>query len=77
MSRVGALTGATATEMQRLTEVANEIGRTTELSATQAADALGFLAQAGFTVEESLEAVGSVTNAAIANLIDLAVGPLI
>lgn len=38
MSRVGALSGASAQELQKLTETAKHLGATTSFSATQAAE---------------------------------------
>ena len=71
MDRVRALTSATTSEFEQLNETAARIGRTTELTASDAAGALGFLAQAGFNVQQSLQAVDSVVNASIANMTDL------
>ena len=70
MARVQGLTGATRAEFVELNEVAERVGRTTELSASQAADGLGFLAQAGFSVRESIQAMDAVTNLAIGTQID-------
>lgn len=46
MSRVGALSGASAEELRKLTANAEEMGRKTSFSATQAAEAQQFLAMA-------------------------------
>ena len=70
MARVQGLTGATRQEFEELNRVAERIGRTTELSASQAADGLGFLAQAGFSVRESIAAMDAVTNLSIGSMID-------
>ena len=71
MDRVGVLTGATADEFIRLNEAARRIGAETQLSANQAANAFAFLAQAGFTVTQSLQSVDSIVAASIANMTDL------
>lgn len=47
MNRVQALTGATIEQFETLNATAREMGATTQFSAGQAAEALGFLAQAG------------------------------
>ncbi|MFS8573314.1 MAG: phage tail tape measure protein, partial [Clostridia bacterium] len=56
MNRVRALTGATGQEFEALRNQAKELGRTTQFSASQAADAMGFLAMAGFDVNQILGA---------------------
>ncbi len=72
MNRVGALTGATGTEFDRLGERAQELGRTTQFSASQAADGMGFLAQAGFETNEIYDAMPGVLNLAAAGQLELA-----
>jgi TP901 family phage tail tape measure protein len=72
MNRVGALTGATGQEFDRLSGVAQELGRTTSYSASQAADALGFLAMAGFDANTAMEALPSTLTLAAAAGMDLA-----
>lgn len=44
MSNVAALSGATGKDLEKLTNVAKEMGATTKFSATEAADALGYMA---------------------------------
>ena len=51
MNQVKAVSGATADEMLRLKDLALEMGSTTKFSAKEAADAMGFLAMAGLSVE--------------------------
>lgn len=72
MSRVQAVSGATAEEMMRLEETARELGESTEFSASNAADGMAFLAQAGYSVNEIIEAMPGVLNAASAGQLDLA-----
>lgn len=55
---VRAVTKATAGEFEVLRDRAQELGITTRFSATQAADAMVLLARAGFSVAETMEAVG-------------------
>lgn len=45
MSKVKALTGATGAEFERLQAQAKELGATTQFTATQSADAMGYLGQ--------------------------------
>ena len=46
MSKVKAISGATADDMEKLTDKAKEMGATTKFSATESADALSFMALA-------------------------------
>ena len=52
MNTVRVLTGATGAQFDVLTQQAIQLGATTQFSATQAAEAMGFLGQAGFTTEQ-------------------------
>lgn len=72
MNRVAAITEATGDKFQELREQAKELGRTTEYSATQAADAMGFLAMAGFNADEILGAMPGTLQLASAAQMDLA-----
>ncbi len=72
MNKVGVLTSATGGDLKRLQDQARELGRTTQFSATQTADAMGFLAMAGFDTEKIIGSMpGTLQLAAAANL-DLA-----
>ena len=72
MNRVGALTGETGASFQRLNEFAQELGRTTEFSAAQAADGMALLAQAGLQSEAIMGALPNVLRLASAAQIDMA-----
>ena len=72
MSNVAALSGATADEMELLEATAREFGATTQFSASEAADALGYMALAGWNAEESADALGGVLNLAAASGMELA-----
>lgn len=72
MSKVAAISGATGAEFDKLREKALEMGAATQFSASQAADALGFLAMAGFSVAEAIEAIPGVLSLAAAAGMDLA-----
>ena len=72
MNRVQALTSATTSELKTLEEQARQLGGTTQFSASQAADAMGFLAQAGANANEILTQMPATLNLAAAGQIDLA-----
>lgn len=71
MSTVKAISGATEAQFVALTASAQELGATTRFTATQAGEGLLFLSRAGFTVNESLEAIGGTLNLAQAGALDL------
>lgn len=72
MQKVAAISGATGAELDKLRQQAQEMGRTTEFSASQAADALGFLAMAGFSANEAMTALPSVLALATSGSMELA-----
>lgn len=71
MSAVKAISGATGEEFELLTMRARELGGSTVFTATQAAEGLKFFAQAGFSVQESMQAVGAALDLAIIGMTDL------
>jgi len=72
MSRVKALTGATTKEFQALREEAKRLGRATEFSANQAADAMSIFAMAGFKTKDVITAMAPTLDFAAAAGLDLA-----
>ena len=72
MSEVQALTGATGTEFEALSNQAKELGKTTMFSATQSANAMSELASAGFTTTEIMDAMPGLLDLAASGNIDLA-----
>lgn len=72
MSQVAATMGKTTDEIGELRDFAMEMGANTAFSATQAADALNYMALAGYDAEQSMEALPNVLNLAAAGGIDLA-----
>lgn len=72
MSQVAATMGKSADEIESLTRVAKEMGSSTKFSATQAADALNYLALAGYDADKAAEVLPSVLNLAAAGGMDLA-----
>jgi TP901 family phage tail tape measure protein len=72
MSNVAAISGASAEEMESLNNKAKEMGESTVFSATQAADAFGYMSMAGWKTEEMLDGIEGVMNLAAASGSDLA-----
>ncbi len=72
MSQVAATMGTTVDEIQDLRDFAQEMGSKTAFSASQAADALNYMALAGYDAETSMEMLPNVLNLAAAGGIDLA-----
>ncbi len=72
MARVRALTNANEKDFKRLSDEAKRLGETTVFSASQAADAMGFFALAGFSVEQILKSIGPTLNLAAAGQLEIA-----
>lgn len=72
MSKVKAMSGATGEEMVLLEQAARDAGASTSKSAKDAADALGFMALAGWDSTTSMEALMPVLRLSEAGNIDLA-----
>lgn len=72
MSEVQAISGATGEELERLTETAKQYGSTTAFTATESAQALKYMALAGWDATQSIEALPGVLNMAAASGMDLA-----
>lgn len=78
MSQVAATMGITTAEIasgskefEALSQAAKDAGATTQFSATQASEALNYLALAGYDAEKSITALPTVLNLAAAGGIDL------
>ena len=72
MSKVKAISGATAEQMDKLSEKAEQMGATTKFTATEAADAMGYMAMAGWKAEDMLGGIDGVMNLAAASGAELA-----
>lgn len=72
MKEVAALTGATGKQFKELETQARALGASTKFSATAAAEAQGFLARAGYDVNEVLTATPQVLTLAAAGGLELA-----
>lgn len=72
MSKVAAISGASASDMEKLTEKAQEMGRTTKFTASESAEAFNYMAMAGWKTEEMLDGLEGILNLAAASGADLA-----
>ncbi len=71
MSKVSAISGATGKDLDALTEKAKEMGAATKFSATESAEALQYMAMAGWKTESMLEGLPGIMNLAAASGEDL------
>lgn len=72
MSKVKAVSGATGSDFDALRSKAREMGSTTKFSASEAADAMNYMAMAGWKTEDMLTGVEGIMNLAAASGEDLA-----
>lgn len=72
MSQVAAISGATGIEFEQLREKAKEMGASTVFSASEAADAMNYMAMAGWKTEDMLGGIEGIMNLAAASGEDLA-----
>lgn len=72
MANVQAISGATTDDMKKLSEKAREMGKSTIYSASESADALSYMALAGWKTEDMLEGLPGILNLAAAGNTDLA-----
>lgn len=72
MSKVAAISGATGDDLKALTDKAKEMGATTKFSASESADALQYMAMAGWKTEDMLNGLEGIMNLAAASGEDLA-----
>lgn len=72
MAQVAATMGTTVDSISNLREFAQKMGATTAFSATQAANALNYMALAGYDADKSMAMLPNVLNLAAAGNIDLA-----
>ncbi len=73
MSQVQAVSGASGEELEKLKEKAKEMGASTKFSATESAEALNYMAMAGWKTEDMLGGIEGIMNLAAASGEDLAV----
>ena len=67
MSKVAAVSGATGSDMDALTAKAREMGSKTKFSASEAAEAMNYMAMAGWKTEDMLSGIEGVMNLAAAS----------
>lgn len=72
MSNVQAISGATAEEMEQLRDKAKEMGEKTKFSASESADALSYMAMAGWKTQDMLNGLPGIMDLAAASGEDLA-----
>ncbi len=72
MSKVSAVSGATGKDFDALRDKAREMGSKTKFSATEAAEAMNYMAMAGWKTEDMLAGIEGVMNLAAASGEDLA-----
>lgn len=72
MSKVQAISGASAEDMQKLTDKAKEMGSITKFSATESASAFEYMAMAGWKTEDMVNGIAGIMNLAAASGADLA-----
>lgn len=72
MSRLKSISGASVKEMDLMSKKARELGASTSFSASEAADAMIFLAQGGFNTKQVLDSITPTLHLAAAEQMDLA-----
>lgn len=72
MSQVAAVSGATGDDLQALRDKAREMGEKTKFSASEAAEAMNYMAMAGWKTEDMLSGIDGIMNLAAASGEDLA-----
>lgn len=72
LANTAAIANATQTEQEQLNEAAREEGKATTKTAKESADALGYMALAGWNVKESTSALQPVLKLSAASNMDLA-----
>lgn len=71
MSQVAATMGTTVDKIGSVEAKAEEMGRTTKYTATEAAEGMNILAQAGLSADEQISGIGTVLNLASAGAMSL------
>ncbi len=72
MSNVKAITGATGEDFEKLTALAQDLGKTTAWSASEVAEAMQYTGMAGWTAQENIDGLAGVLNLASATGTELA-----
>lgn len=72
MSKVAAVSGATGDDLEKLRDKAREMGSKTKFSASEAAEAMNYMAMAGWKTGDMLSGIDGIMNLAAASGEDLA-----
>lgn len=72
MSKVSAISGSTGKDLQSLTDKAKEMGAKTKFSASESAEALQYMAMAGWDTKSMLDGIDGIMSLAAADGLDLA-----
>ncbi|MDE6604783.1 MAG: phage tail tape measure protein [Clostridia bacterium] len=72
MANAASVAGATSEELAQMTAIAREMGSKTVFSASEAADALYYMASAGYKVDQMADSIEATLNLAAATQTDLA-----
>lgn len=72
MSKVAAVSGAAGDDFDALRDKAREMGKTTKFTASESAEAMNYMAMAGWKTEQMLDGINGVMNLAAASGEDLA-----
>lgn len=72
MSKVSAISGASGKDLQSLTDKAKEMGAKTKFSASESAEALQYMAMAGWDTKSMLNGIDGIMSLAAADGLDLA-----
>ena len=67
MSKVAAVSGAAGEDFDKLRDKAREMGATTKFTASEAAEAMNYMAMAGWKTEDMLSGVGGIMSLAAAS----------
>lgn len=73
MSTVQAISGASANDMEKLNDLAKELGASTKYTATEVGQAMEYMAMAGWKTNDMLDGMAGVLNLASASGEDLAI----
>ena len=71
MSKVAAVSGAAGDDLEKLRDKAREMGSKTKFSASEAAEAMNYMAMAGWKTEDMLDGIEGIMNLAAASGEDL------
>lgn len=72
MSKVEALSGASGTALEKMSDKAKQLGSSTRFSASEVADGFSYMALAGWDAEQMLSSIDGIVNLAASSQMDLA-----